>query len=68
MKYAYHKWHDKSIASDVRFMCLIILILLATILMIFFISIIYVIIIFILYFHEIGKNTGNWLTILNYVG
>ena len=55
MKYAYKKWHDELLSSDVRFMSLIILILLAIMLMIFIIAIIYVISIFILYFHEIRK-------------
>jgi hypothetical protein len=60
MKYAYKKWHNKFIASDVRHMSLIILISLAIILILFFIVIIYVMSIFILYFHEIGKFTGKW--------
>ena len=68
MKIAYKIWHDKLRARDVRYLSLIILILLAIMLMLFIIVIIYVLGIFILYFHEIGKNTGNWLTILNYVG
>jgi len=53
MKYAYKKWHDELLSSDVRFMSLIIFILLAIILIIFMISIIYVMSLFILYFHEI---------------
>ena len=53
MKYAYKKWQDKLIASDVRFISLIILILLAIMLILFIIAIIYVMSIFILYFHEI---------------
>jgi uncharacterized membrane protein YidH (DUF202 family) len=60
MNYAYKKWHDTSIASDIRFMYLIILILLAIMLIIFLLSIIYVMSIFIVYFHEIGKFTGKW--------
>ena len=68
MKYAYKKWHDTLIASDVRLMSLIILILIAIMLMIFMIAIIYVIGIFILYFHEIRNFTGKWLTMWNYVG
>ena len=55
MKYAYNKWHDELLSSDVRFMSLIIFILLAIILMIFLIAIIYVMSLFILYFHEIGR-------------
>jgi hypothetical protein len=58
MKYAYKKWHDTLVASDIRFLSLIILILLATMLIIFFISIIYVMSIFILYFHEIRNFSG----------
>ena len=53
MKYAYKKWHDELLSSDVRFMSLIILIFISIMLMIFMIAIIYVISIFILYFHEI---------------
>ena len=68
MKYAYKKWHDELLSSDVRYMSLIILILLAIMFMIFIIAIIYVMSIFILYFHEIGKFTGKWLPMLNYVG
>jgi hypothetical protein len=60
MKYAYKKWHDELIASDVRHISLMILISLAIILMLFLIVIIYVVSIFILYFHEIGKFTGKW--------
>ena len=60
MKYAYKKWHDELISSDVRFMALIILIFLAILLMVFLIAISYVVSIFILYFHEIGKFTGKW--------
>lgn len=60
MKYAYKRWHDKLIASDVRYMSLIILILLAIMLILFLITVIYVVTIFILYFHEIGKFTGKW--------
>jgi len=55
MKYAYQKWHDELLSSDIRFMSLIILILIAIMLIIFIIAIIYVLSIFILYFHEI-KN------------
>jgi len=58
MKYAYKKWHDTLVASDIRFLSLIILILLVTMLIIFFISIIYVMSIFILYFHEIRNLSG----------
>ena len=68
MKYAYKKWHDTLIASDVRLMSLIILILLAIMFILFIIAIIYVMSIFILYFHEIGKLSGKWLTMMNYVG
>ena len=53
MKYAYKKWHDELLSSDIRFMSLIILILIAIMLIIFMIAIIYVISLFILYFHEI---------------
>ena len=53
MKYAYNKWHDELLSSDVRFMSLLIFILLAIMLMIFMIAIIYVMSLFILYFHEI---------------
>ena len=55
MKYAYKKWHDELLSSDVRFMSLIIFISLAIILMIFMIAIIYVMSLFILYFHEISN-------------
>ncbi len=68
MKYAYSKCHDKLIASDVRYMSLIILILLAIMFIIFIIAIIYVMSIFILYFHGIGKFSGNWQTMFNYIG
>jgi hypothetical protein len=68
MKYAYKKWQNESIASDVRFISLIILILLVTMFMINFIAIIYVISMFILYFYEIGTFTGKWSTMFNYVG
>jgi hypothetical protein len=60
MKYAYKKWHNKLVASDVRHISLIILISLAIMFMLFIIVIIYVLSIFILYFHEIGKFTGKW--------
>ena len=53
MKYAYNKWHDELLSSDLRFMSLVIIILLAIMLMIFIIAIIYVMSLFILYFHEI---------------
>ncbi len=53
MKYAYKKWHDELLSSDIRFMSLIILILIAIMLIIFMIAIVYVISLFILYFHEI---------------
>ena len=55
MKYAYKKWHDELISSDVRFMALIILIFLAIVLMLFLIAISYVVSIFILYFHGISN-------------
>jgi hypothetical protein len=60
MKYAYKKWHNTLIASDIRHIYLVIFILLAIILIIFLIVIAYVMSIFILYFHEIGKFTGKW--------
>jgi hypothetical protein len=53
MKYAYKKWHDELLSSDVRFMSLLIIISLAIMLMIFMMAIIYVMSLFILYFHEI---------------
>jgi hypothetical protein len=60
IKYAYDKWRNKLIASDVRYMSLMILISLASMLILFIIVIVYVMSIFILYFHEIGKFTGKW--------
>ena len=58
MKYAYKKWHDELLSSDVRFMFLIFLILLTIMLIIFLIAIIYVISLFIFNFHEIIKYSA----------
>jgi hypothetical protein len=60
MKYVYNKWHNKLLATDMRYPSLIIFISLFIMLMLFLIVIIYVMSIFILYFHEIGKFTGKW--------
>ena len=60
MIFIYRIWRNQLIASDVRYMSLIMLILLAIMLMLFLMVIIYIMSIFIIYFHEIGKFTGKW--------
>lgn len=60
MRFLYRIWRDQSIAADVRYMSLLLLILLAIIFMLFLMVLLYIVSIFIIYFHEIGKFTGKW--------
>jgi len=60
MRFIYRIWRDQLIASDIRYLSLVMLILLTIIFMLFLMVIIYLLSIFIIYFHEIGKFTGKW--------